>query len=60
MTDYKPKPLPFDELLSLPSISNLKISKDKKKLAFYYDVTGRIELYILDLETKEMKQISHG
>ncbi|NHJ49840.1 MAG: S9 family peptidase [Asgard group archaeon] len=60
MTEYKPKPLPFDELFSLPSFSLLKLSKDKKKLAFYYDVTGRIELYVMDLESKEMKQISNG
>lgn len=60
MTDYKPKPLPFDELLSLPTITLPTLSKDKKKLAFYYDKTGRIELYIMDIETKEMKQISNG
>ncbi len=60
MTKYKPKPLPFDELLSLPSYSMPNLSEDKKKLAFYWDKTGRIEMYVMDLETKEIKQISHG
>ena len=60
MTDYKPDPLPFDELLSLPSYTMPTLSKDKDKLAFYWDKTGRLELYIMDLETKEIEQISHG
>ncbi|HUT80299.1 MAG TPA: S9 family peptidase [Candidatus Bathyarchaeia archaeon] len=60
MKEYKPKPLPFDELLGLPSYSMPQLSEDKTKFAYYWDVTGRIELYILDLETKENKQISNG
>ncbi|NHK32895.1 MAG: S9 family peptidase [Asgard group archaeon] len=60
MTEYKPKPLPFDELMSLPTITLPSLSKDKKKLVFYYDKTGRIELYVMDIKTKEMKQISKG
>ncbi len=60
MKDYKPKPLPFDELMSLPSFSLPNLSYDKKKLAFYYDETGKIELYVMDLETKKIEQISHG
>ena len=60
MKDYKPKPLPFDELMSLPSFSLPNLSYDKKKLAFYYDKTGRIELYVMDLETKKIEQISNG
>jgi len=60
MKDYKPKPLPFDELMSLPSFSLPNLSYDKKKLAFYYDKTGRIELNVMDLETKKIEQISNG
>ncbi len=60
MTDFKPDPLPFDELLGLPSYSMPKLSKDKDKLAFYWDKTGRIELYVLDMDSKEIEQISHG
>ncbi|MHA1125069.1 MAG: S9 family peptidase [Candidatus Heimdallarchaeota archaeon] len=60
MTDYKPEPLPFDELLSLPSYSMITLNKDKDKLAFFWDKTGRIELYVMDLKTKEINQVSHG
>ena len=60
MTDYKPVPLPFDELLSLPSYSMITLSENKDKLAFFWDKTGRIELYVMDLDTKETKQVSHG
>lgn len=60
MKDYKPKPLPFDELMSLPSFSLPNLSYDKKKLAFYYDKTGKIELYVMDLATKKIEQISDG
>ncbi|MFW9923560.1 MAG: prolyl oligopeptidase family serine peptidase, partial [Candidatus Thorarchaeota archaeon] len=60
MSNYKPNPLPFDELLSLPNYSQPTLSNDKEKLAFYWDKTGRIELYIIDLETNEIVQISDG
>ncbi len=60
MTAYKPNPLPFDELVELPSYSMPTLTKNKDKLAFYWDKTGRIELYVLDMETKEIEQISHG
>ena len=60
MNEYKLDPLPFDELLSLPTISNPNLSKNKDKLAFYWDKTGRIELYVMDINTKEITQISNG
>ena len=60
MTEYKPKPLPFDDLIGLPSYSQLNLSKDKDKLAFYWDVSGRIELYTIDLKSKKIEQISDG
>jgi dipeptidyl aminopeptidase/acylaminoacyl peptidase len=60
MTEYKPKPLPFDELMSLPTIILPTLTKDKKKLFFYYDKTGRIELYVMDIKSKKIKQISKG
>ncbi len=60
MTNYKPDPLPFDELLGLPSYSMPTLTKNKDKLAFFWDKTGQIELYVLDMETKEIEQISHG
>ncbi|MCG3218266.1 MAG: S9 family peptidase, partial [Candidatus Heimdallarchaeota archaeon] len=52
--------LPLKEFMSLPSYSLLNLSEDKKKVAFYWDKTGKIELYYMDLETKETKKISNG
>lgn len=60
MTDYKTNPLPFDELLSLPSYSMITLNEKKDKLAFFWDKTGRIELYVMDFKTKEIEQVSHG
>ncbi|MHA1878923.1 MAG: TolB family protein, partial [Candidatus Heimdallarchaeota archaeon] len=60
MKKYIPKPLPFDELLSLPTYSLPNLSYDKKKLAFYWDKTGRIELYTIDIASREIVKISDG
>ncbi|MBD3191635.1 MAG: prolyl oligopeptidase family serine peptidase [Candidatus Heimdallarchaeota archaeon] len=60
MTDYKPKPLPLKKFMALPTYTMPKISYGKEKLAFYWDKTGRMELYIMDIKTKERKQISQG
>ena len=32
----------------------------KDKLAFYWDKTGRVELYVLNLDSKEIEKISQG
>jgi dipeptidyl aminopeptidase/acylaminoacyl peptidase len=36
------------------------LSHDRDKIAFYWDTSGRIELYILDLKTRAVRQLSHG
>lgn len=48
------------KLASLPSFYFPTLSHDEKKLAFYYDKTGKMELFVLDLESKELKQVSNG
>ncbi|MEA2071382.1 MAG: S9 family peptidase [Asgard group archaeon] len=58
--EYEPDPLPFEELMSLPTYTMPKLSHDKDKLAFYWDKTGRIELYVMDMDTKKIDQISDG
>jgi Tol biopolymer transport system component/dienelactone hydrolase len=60
MSKTKTDPLPLEELMSLPSYVMPTLSYDKSKLAYYWDKTGRLELYIMDLATKETSQISHG
>ncbi len=47
-------------LLSLPNFYIATLSHDEKKLAYYYDKTGRIELYVMDLATRTSKQVSNG
>ena len=48
------------ELWSLPSLYHPVLSRGRDKIAFYWDKTGRIELYVLDLRTRETRQLSHG
>ncbi|RZN70664.1 MAG: S9 family peptidase [Candidatus Methanolliviera hydrocarbonicum] len=52
--------IPLEELFSLPTISGLNTSWDKQKIVFYWDKTGSNELYIMDLKTKDIKQVTHG
>jgi dipeptidyl aminopeptidase/acylaminoacyl peptidase len=48
------------ELWSLPSLYHPVLSHKRDKIAFYWDKSGRIELYVLDLKTRAVRQISHG
>ncbi|TMC31063.1 MAG: S9 family peptidase [Chloroflexi bacterium] len=48
------------ELWSLPSLYHPVLSHRRDKVAFYWDKSGRIELYILDLKTREVRQLSRG
>jgi Tol biopolymer transport system component len=48
------------ELWSLPSLYHPVLSHGRDKIAFYWDKSGRIELYILDIKTREVRQLSHG
>lgn len=49
------------EILSkIPQIYGPTVSHSKEKMAFYWDKTGIVELYILDLKTREIEQVSHG
>ncbi|MCY3414316.1 MAG: S9 family peptidase [Candidatus Heimdallarchaeota archaeon] len=52
--------LDFRKLAALPSFYFTTLSHDKKKLAYYYDKTGIIELYVMDLDTRKTKQVSDG
>jgi dipeptidyl aminopeptidase/acylaminoacyl peptidase len=52
--------IPLEELARLPNFYLPTPSWSGNQLAFYWDKTGRIELYVLDLRTRELKQVSHG
>jgi len=51
---------PLEELASLPSFYHPTVSPDGSRIAFYYDETGRNELYVQDLETGDRERVSDG
>jgi dipeptidyl aminopeptidase/acylaminoacyl peptidase len=52
--------IPLEELCRLPSFYLPVVSWAGHSVAFYWDRTGRMELYTMDLSTKEVRQVSHG
>ncbi|HUQ42261.1 MAG TPA: S9 family peptidase [Candidatus Limnocylindrales bacterium] len=50
----------LEELCRLPSFFLPAVSWKRDRVAFYWDKTGRMELHVMDLATKEIRQISHG
>jgi len=50
----------LEALATLPTLAHPTVSPDGSEVAFYYDVTGRNELHVLDLETGEIEQWSDG
>ena len=48
------------ELWSLPTLYHPVLSHKRDKIAFYSDNSGRIELYVIDLVTRDVRQLSHG
>src|SRR5438445_13246884 len=52
--------IPLEELCRLPSFFLPSVSWKRDQIAFYWDRTGRMELHVMDLHTKETLQISHG
>ena len=58
-TSRQPR-IPLEELCRLPSFFFPQVSWKGDKVAFYWDKSGRIELYVMDLATKAVRQVSHG
>ncbi len=52
--------IPLRELASLPSFYLVKPAWDGEKFAFYWDKTGRMELYTADLPDGHPHQVSRG
>lgn len=53
--------IPLEELVSLPNFYFPTVSYDRRKIAFYWDKTGTMELYVMDAQpSAEPRQISHG
>ncbi len=52
--------IPLEELCRLPSFFLPVVSWKGDRVAFYWDRTGRIELFVMDLATRAVRQVSHG
>ncbi|MGH2471400.1 MAG: S9 family peptidase [Candidatus Limnocylindria bacterium] len=52
--------IPLEELCRLPSFFFPLVSWKGDKVGFYWDKSGRIELYVMDLAEKTVRQVSHG
>lgn len=55
-----PHRIPLEELAKLPSFYLPTVSWKREVIAFYWDKTGRLELYLMDLSERKPKQLSHG
>jgi len=52
--------IPLEELCRLPNFFSWALSWKRDRVAFYWDKSGRMELYVMDLATKQVRQLSHG
>jgi dipeptidyl aminopeptidase/acylaminoacyl peptidase len=52
--------IPLEELAKLPNFYMPTVSWQRDKLAFFWDKSGRLELYVMDLQERQPRQISHG
>ncbi|WP_276999149.1 hypothetical protein, partial [Haloquadratum walsbyi] len=50
----------LEELATLPTLAHPTVSPDGDQIAFYYDITGRNELHVLNVESGEVTQWSEG
>ncbi len=50
----------LEAIMRLPSFYFPTVSHDGKRIAYYSDETGRMELWLLDIDRGEARQISHG
>jgi len=59
VTGRQPR-IPLEELSRLSSFYLPAVSWKGDRVAFYWDKTGRMELHVMDLATRETRQVSHG
>ena len=55
-----PSRIPLEALAALPSFYFAQPSWDGTQVGFYGDKSGRLELYVLDIPSSAVTQISHG
>ncbi|RIH87530.1 Dipeptidyl aminopeptidase BIII [Calidithermus terrae] len=52
--------IPLEELARLPNFAAVTPSWSADRIAFYWDKTGRFELYVMDLQTRQVRQLTDG
>lgn len=52
--------IPLEELARLPTVFMPAVSWQQDRVAFFWDVSGSLELYLLDVATGERRQVTHG
>lgn len=53
--------IPLEELAGLPTFMAATLSHDRSKIAFYWDKTGQLELYVMQVKSnEEPQQVSKG
>ncbi len=50
----------IEKLARIPQFYMPSLNHSKDEVAFYWDITGRIELYVMNLSSGDYKQISNG
>ncbi|UCE43495.1 MAG: S9 family peptidase [Candidatus Bathyarchaeota archaeon] len=50
----------IEDLARFPQIYLPTVSHSRDKVAFYWDKTSILELFVFDLKTHEVRQVSHG
>jgi len=59
-TAIRDQRIALEELARLPTLHHFEVSNGGDRVAFHWDKTGRIELYLVDLATRQVRQLSHG
>ena len=50
----------IEDILRIPQVYSRRVSHSRERMAFFWDKTGRLELYLMDLVTREVEQVSKG
>src|SRR5690242_19334951 len=60
MTATETGRIPLEELARLPAFYFPSVSWQGDRAAFFWDTSGSLELYVIDLRSGEHRQVSHG
>lgn len=60
LLDTVTEPYPIEALFGVPTINRWRVSPDREQVAFVSDSTGRFELFLIDMETAKLTQLTEG